>query len=147
MESGPWQSEYIPDEDSVFYRVPVGHLKANRLPHPGVFKENKGSMSVDWEKYSSAAQTRARPGKPERFAVLRLSAAAIRAINNLSLVHEPTFEPQANPPNINRAHSGVYGVASPLNITEIGYAERVRLELFDLVKNRWEIDPDSPVTA
>jgi len=137
----PWPIEHIPDADSVFYRVPVGFLRADRKPHPGVFRENKGSMSVDWEKYSTAAECRERPGKPERFAVLKLPAQGIRAISNLRLDHDPAYFPNAKPPLINRAHAGVIGVACQPFVIEVGYEERVRLELFDLAKD-WEIAPE-----
>jgi hypothetical protein len=103
-------------------------------------------MSVDWERYSTADQTRARPGRPERFAVLRLSVSAISAIRDLTVKHEPIFKPNDLPPLVNRAHSGVYGLERG-RVEEIGYKERVRLALLDVVGSRWEIDPGAAVQA
>jgi hypothetical protein len=56
-----WPIEEIPDQDSLFYRVPVAWLRPADLNIiPGVFRENKGSISTDWDKYSTAAETRSR---------------------------------------------------------------------------------------
>ena len=85
-----WPVEEIPDEDSLFYRVPVAHLRPDLKTFPGMFRENKGSISTDWERYSTASETRARQGRPERFAVLRLVAGAIREIDGLTVLHSPT---------------------------------------------------------
>lgn len=54
----PWPTEDIPNEDSLFYRVPAAWLRADLKVSPGIFRENKGSISADWEKYSTAAETR-----------------------------------------------------------------------------------------
>ena len=139
-----WQVEEIPDSDSLFYRVPVGWLPANQMPFPGIFQENKGSISTDWEEYSTANETRSRQGRPERFAVLRLIVAGIRAIDGMTVSHSPTQNVEGKPDN--RAHSDVFGLehpAPPIN-PEIGRKLRIRTELYQRF-NTWEIPPGAPV--
>jgi len=57
---------------------------------------------VDWEKYSTAEQTRQRAINPTDNAVIRMAAVGIRDIGNLDVKHRP------QPPN--RAHSDVLGI-------------------------------------
>jgi len=135
-----WQVEQIPDSDSLFYRFPVGVLRADRMPFPGMFRENRGSISTDWEKYSTANETRARQGRPERFAVLRLIVGGIRAIDGLTVSHSPTQNVEGLPDN--RAHSDIFGLelpAPPAN-PDLGRKERIRTELHQRF-NTWEIPP------
>ena len=95
-----WPVESIPDSDSLFYRFPVGSLRPSDLrPQPGIFRENRGSISTDWEKYSTAAETRARPGTPERFAVIRMITGQERGIIGLSVIHSPTQSVPGLPDN------------------------------------------------
>ncbi len=69
----------------------------------GAFRDQGGGMSTDWEKYSTAEETRKRAQKspPEDNGVLRLNVGGVRAINPLSVEHKP--EPD------NRAHTEVLG--------------------------------------
>ncbi len=70
---------------------------------PGVFRAQGTGMSVNWEKYASAEETRKQSRRePEDNAVIRLLAGDIREIESLSLKHTP--EPE------NRAHSEVFGL-------------------------------------
>ena len=101
-------------------------------------------MSTDWEKYSTAADTRARPKDPTRFAVLRLSVDCVRAIRGLTVSHDPVYEPDSTPPNINRAHCAVYGLETSSDISEIGYELRIRLNLLECAGDAWEIPPGTP---
>ena len=138
-----WPVEDIPDPDSLFYRIPVGQLRADRTVAPGNFKENKGSISTDWDKYSSAAQTRTRQGGPERFAVLRMIAGLIREIDGLSLSHEPIQHVVGQTDN--RAHSSIYGLEfSSSTVADLGRKLRIRTELYKRF-NTWEIPPFAPV--
>jgi hypothetical protein len=138
-----WTVEEIPNEDSLFYRVPVSHLRSDRKPVPGNFRENKGSISTDWEKYSTAAETRARQGRPERFAVMRLSVGGVREINELTVVHSPTQNVESLPDN--RAHTDIIGLESSEHDThDLGRKERIRTELYKRFHD-WEIAPDSPI--
>ena len=68
---------------------------------PGVFKPQGLGMSVDWEKYSSAEDTRNRAKKPHDNAVIKMPVGSIREIKPLRLEHTPDFPS-------NRAHSEVY---------------------------------------
>jgi len=141
QESNLWPVEEIPDADHVFYRVPVGWLKPAGTIHSGVFREVGGAMSVDWEKYCTAEESRARPGKPERFGILRMNVGFVRAIRDLSVKHEPVYQPSRTPPLVNRAHSGVHGIEPPPGNIELGYNERVRLLLLDRFHS-WYISPE-----
>lgn len=135
---GKWQVEQIPDRDSLFYRFPVAQLPANRKPFPGMFRENKGSISTDWEKYSTATETRARQGRPERFAILRLLVGSVRQIAGLTVVHSPTQDVVGLPDN--RAHSDIFGLQLPALNPDLGRKERIRTQLYKQF-NTWEIPP------
>lgn len=93
-------------------------------------------MSTDWEKYSTAVQTRGRQGRPERFGVLRMIVGKIHEIDGLSVVHFPLPD--------NRAHTHVYGVESETSgVPDLGHKLKMRLALYDRFKD-WEIAPDAP---
>jgi hypothetical protein len=100
-------------------------------------------MSCDWEKYSTAAETRSRQGAPERFAVIRMIAGPIREIEGLSVVHSP-FQ-GVNGQVDNRAHSSIFGLDNPPGVGAVhGRKERVRSELYSRF-NKWEIEPSAPI--
>ena len=90
--------EVIPDADSVFMRAHKDYIRDGDLV-PGVFREQDGSMSVDWNKYSSKEDTKRRAKTQANNAVVSLSVGGIRKINDLDVKHTP--EPS------NRAHSEV----------------------------------------
>jgi hypothetical protein len=90
--------ENIPDADSVFMRAHKTYIRDGDLV-PGVFREQDGGMSVDWDKYASPKDTKGRAKNPADNAVLSLSVAGIRKIRDLDVRHTP--EPT------NRAHSEV----------------------------------------
>lgn len=138
-----WPVEEIPDCDSLFYRVLVAALRADRKPHPGVFSENKGSMSTDWGKYSTARETRARPGSPEKFAVLAMIVGKIREIDGLKVRHSPTQNVAELPDN--QAHTDVFGLESQASADpDLGRKLRIRTELYKRF-NKWEIAPGTPI--
>jgi hypothetical protein len=138
-----WPVEDIPDPDALFYRVPIGWLRPDLKVAPGVFRENKGSISVDWEKYSTPAETRARQGGPERFAVLRMITGQVREIQELTLVHSPIQNLVGQPDN--RAHSSIFGLESDVfGIAALGRKEKIRTELHRRF-NAWEIAPNTPI--
>ena len=96
-----WPIEAMPDADSVFMRAHRVHFSNGEL-HPGVFKEHGGGMSVNWEKYASALETKQQATKnPEDNAVISLPVIAVRQIRDLNVEHTPT--------PANRAHSDVCG--------------------------------------
>lgn len=138
-----WPVEAIPDCDSLFYRVPENFLRADRKPHPGVFSENKGSMSTDWDKYSTAVETRLRAPRPEKFAVLRMIVGRIREIDELSVIHSPIQNVAGV--DDNRAHTDVFGLEPPTSASpDLGRKLRIRSELYKRF-NAWEIAPGTPV--
>lgn len=138
-----WEAEQIPDADSLFYRVAVGWLKPGDIKiRPNLFKENKGSISTDWEKYSTAAQTRSRPGGGERFAVIRMVAGEVREIEGMTVVHSPVQNVSGQVDN--QAHTSIFGLEASLGTIELGHKERVRTQLAQRF-NTWEIPPGAPV--
>jgi hypothetical protein len=138
-----WLVEEIPSNASLFYRFPVGQLRPDDpKPFPGMFRENRGSISTDWDKYSTAAQTRARQGGPERFAVLKMVVGGVREIRELRVVHSPIQNRVGLPDN--RAHADIFGLDEVAPTVELGRKERIRTELYKRF-NTWEIAPDAPV--
>jgi hypothetical protein len=138
-----WIIEDIPDQDSLFYRVPIGWLRSDLKVAPGVFKENKGSISTDWEKYSTAVETRSRQGRPERFAALRMVVSKVKEIEELSVSHEPIqgIGGQSD----NQAHTSIYGLESQIaGPSDLGRKEKIRTKLYKRF-NVWEIAPNAPV--
>ena len=105
-----WPQEQIPDRDDMFMRAHWMFFRARHL-QPGVFRSHDGGMSADWDKYSSAEETRQRAKTPQDNAVISLSAGSIRNINTLNVQHTP--EPT------NRAHSDVTGFPEGEDFTEI----------------------------
>lgn len=138
-----WQAEDIPDPDSLFYRVPIGWLRPGETKVlPGLFRENRGSISTDWEEYSTAALTRSRPGRPDRFAVIRMVAGSVRGIEGLTVIHSPiqNVEGQID----NRAHTSIFGLEAPQpGSSDLGRKERIRTQLCHKF-NIWEIPPGAP---
>ena len=126
-----WEPEEIPNAGKLFMRVHVRQLLKDKL-HPGIFRPHRGrstdspaGMSTDWEKYSTAEQTRNRHPNPESNGVISLIAGIIRSIEGLRVQHEPI--------NDNSAHTEVYGLEGVNKV-------RRRKKLFDHF-NVWLIDP------
>jgi hypothetical protein len=72
----------------------------NGNPSPGAFEPKGEGLSVDWDRYSTSYETRARAKKPEQNAVVSLVVGEIRRIREgLDVIHSPIPE--------NRAHSEV----------------------------------------
>ena len=106
---------------------------------PAHFRENKGSMSTDWCKYSTPAETRGRRGRTETFGVVQLPVDLIRAIDGVSVDHEP------DPDTQNQAHTGVYGVETKNGVPDLAAKERVRTALYNASRKQWIISPSTPV--
>lgn len=122
--------EEIPDEAILFFRIcrspwfDDGELNTaafrNTLPSNG--------MSTDWNKYSTALETRRRSQRhpPEEYAVVQLPVGRVRAIPDQTVQHSPKDD--------NRAHTDVFG-DKKLNpeirvkygrlVDEYGYAYRI----------------------
>jgi hypothetical protein len=130
-----WEVEDIPDGDRLFLRVHANDVRASggKL-HPGVFREQRGSMSVDWEKYSTAEESRNRARHPERVGILALIAGYVRSIEGLTVLHEPDEERR------NRAHSGVHGIFDPAAANPEVRKTMIRSKLFALF-NQWLLEP------
>jgi len=98
-----WPVEAIPDTDFVFMRAHKEYFRAGQL-RPGVFKAQEGGMSVNWDRYASAEETKLQATRnPDDNAVLSLEVGGIRGIGALTVEHTP--EPA------NRAHSDVNGIS------------------------------------
>ena len=106
------EEDSIPNEDSVVLRVHRMWVKTGGVD-PGFFQDRDGGMSVDWEKYSTPEQTRQRAPKPELNGVIALIVGDVRAIETLTVVHEPIqeghFDGEGRPIPPNRSHSVVFG--------------------------------------
>ena len=104
--------EEIPDADFVFMRANRMHFLGCGQLKPGVFRAQGDSMSVNWDKYASAEETKQQATKnPDDNAVISMPVIGIRQTDDLKVVHTP--EPK------NRAHSGVYGPENIKQRTEV----------------------------
>ena len=83
-DSIAWPIEVIPSADSVHMRAHESYYRDGELM-PGVFTAKNGGMSVDWGKYASPEDTRLRAKKPAKNAVLSLSVASIRDVDDLDV--------------------------------------------------------------
>lgn len=97
-----WAIETIPDADFVFMRAHRMYFRDGEL-QPGVFRNRSGGMSVNWDKYASAEETKQQASKlPNENAILSMPVTAVRQIGQLKVEHSPQPE--------NRAHSEIYGL-------------------------------------
>jgi hypothetical protein len=96
--------EQIPDDANLFMRLHRNWLLDNGEVNPGFFRNRPTSddgMSCDWDKYSTAAQTRERAKNPDVNGVLQFVARDARSLPDQRLAHDPQQE--------NRAHSQLFG--------------------------------------
>ncbi|MBI3896512.1 MAG: hypothetical protein HY313_11340 [Acidobacteria bacterium] len=100
-----WPVEEIPDAELVFMRARREHIRDGEL-QPGVFRSHGNGMSVNWERYASAEETKQQAQlvkkDPDNYAVISMPVIRIRRIDDLRVEHTP--EPT------NRAHSDVFGL-------------------------------------
>ena len=133
-DTNHWPIERIPDAGRLFYRVPAAALLGGDKLGPNVFRSTEGTMSCDWEKYSTPEETRLRARNPDNHGIVTLVAGQVREIEHLQVVHEPLSN--------NRAHSSVQGFWG----TDVDEHDRrtrtlaVRQQLFDRFCT-WEIEP------
>jgi hypothetical protein len=124
--------EEIPDADSLYYRVHVSLVKHNAgKVAPNCFRDSKGTgMSTNWSKYSTPERTR-HDGrdKASQYGIVELPVAAVRRIDELSVVHAPV--------DGNDAHSHVFGLGTGELLTQ------QRAELYDACGRRWLLPPDA----
>ena len=97
-----WPVEQIPDADSVFMRAHRDYFRDGEL-QPGLFQPHGQGMSVNWDRYASAEETKQQARKdPDHNAVISMPVIHIRQIDDLRVEHTP--EPT------NRAHTDVFGL-------------------------------------
>jgi hypothetical protein len=132
-----WEIEEIPNDHRLFLRVHVNEVKSTGGNlHPGVFREQEGSMSVDWEKYSTAEQSRNRAKNPQKVGIVALIAGVVRSIENLKVLHEPAEDQDRK----NRAHSAVYGITDASAVNPAVRKTMIRSKLFEYF-NQWLLAP------
>jgi hypothetical protein len=98
-----WPVEIIPGTDELFMRVHRTFVVNGNLI-PGVFRDHGGSMSTDWNKYSTSNDTLARSKKPADNGVIGMNVGEVRAVQPLEVIHKPLTD--------NRAHADVSGEKS-----------------------------------
>jgi hypothetical protein len=100
-----WPIEVIPDQDHLYHRVHTTFIKPHGIEPAAFSNRPKGSnsLSVDWKKYSTPEETRARARKPHENAVVQFEAGRVRALPGQIVEHSPDQE------TANRAHSDVIG--------------------------------------
>ena len=101
-----WESEQIPDEDSLYMRVHRNDLDADGNPIPGAFRNRpKGgnSMSTDWERYTTALDSIARARNPAQVIMIAMETGVVRQVPGQTVEHTPDVESN------NRAHTDVTG--------------------------------------
>ncbi len=111
---GPWPKEQMPDDSRLYMNVHKSHIDPNDGElMVGVFRDHDGGMSTDWNKYSTAEQTRGRAATPSNNGVIHLPVSGMRLIEGLSVEHDPVCKKfrAANGRWIqpNRAHTEVFG--------------------------------------
>lgn len=108
-----WPIEAIPDEDNLFMRVHKNFVHKGNLK-PKVFQErgdgDEKSMSTNWEKYSTAQETRDSSNVPADNGVIIFMVDNLRK-NNLTVTHAPLDD--------NQAHTDVNGLPDDLKDVEI----------------------------
>ncbi len=134
-----WEIEEIPDESEIYMRVHRGEVKD--FPR-SIFRDRDGQgMSVDWCKYATVDETRAKgiQGAPQ-YGVVALSVGRIRKEVMMQVRHSPV-EPTEKDTKGNRAHSdllGLYGLNK-------GDTAEARVLLGRILQ--WHVQPNDDVVA
>lgn len=128
--------EEIPDEDSLFYRIHKNDVQDGDVV-PGAFRErgegDQKGMSTEWSHYSDPQTCLNRQpagveivNREATHGIVSFIVGAVRAIENLKVVH--------NPLPYNQAHAHILGIPlkKPLST-------KVRNKLFFIYQ--WEIKP------
>jgi hypothetical protein len=102
-----WPKEEIPDNSALFLRVHKNWIAPDGGVFPGFFRNVPADdgMSCDWEKYSTAEESRNRARAPSQNGILSMVAGEIRSVPNQRLEHDPI--------PANRAHAQVFGDKTP----------------------------------
>lgn len=129
--------ESIPDESRLFYRIHEIYIDPDQTDpkkriKPGAFdpqpKPDGTEMSVDWDKYATAMDTRNRARKPEKNGVVSFVAGQVR--------QSPTPLHVSHKPTANKAHAIIWNVLPHSNHPEI----RIKLRRIC----QWEIPLTPP---
>lgn len=103
-----WSVEPIPPEHKLFFRAHDCFIRNGTLL-PGVFREQGDSdekgMSTDWEKYSTAEDSKARSKQPSKNSIGSFIVRDLLEIG-LRVIHAPLETPEIK----NRAHTNVHDV-------------------------------------
>ena len=105
-----WQTENIPDDGALFYRLHATVDFRDGIVKPRAFQErgegDARGMSTDWDKYSTPKKSRDRVrefGKdPANYRIGKFMVGVLRNELLLSVTHQPFDE--------NRAHTSVTGI-------------------------------------
>lgn len=114
-------SEQIPDTAGLYLRVSRRAFVRNGKLSIGFFRNHpnpkaEDSMSSDWEKYSTAIETRERVREGTAstdYGIIRLLVGGVRAIPFQRVEHTPK--------NTNRAHSDIFGEKKDEQIRQAFY--------------------------
>ena len=96
-----WIIETIPDAALLFRRFHKQWMDEDGLIDPGLFKDIE--MSADWNKYSTATQSRARAKKAEDNGIVELNVGSLKLLPQ-DVIHIPSLGSN------NRSHSNIKGI-------------------------------------
>ena len=134
IEVEMWVVEDIPSSDLLFLRIKHCHVDRGE-PLPAAFR-NHGSgddlgMSTDWERYSTAEETRNRATEPTLYGVISMRVGDARDVPGQTVVHSPIW-PE------NRAHTNVVGPKSRKEARDVGLSSvEIRLRFAQI--SEWRI--------
>lgn len=112
--------EDIPDNSILFYRIHQVNIDSEepdpkKKIKPGAFdpqpKPTSTEMSVDWERYSTALETKNRANVPDKNGVVSFNSTDVR--------QSPTPLKVSHKPTINRAHAIIFDVLPNANDPEM----------------------------
>jgi hypothetical protein len=144
VEQALFLEENIPDPATLYYRVHRSYVRAGLRAN--IFRSQKGSMSTDWCRYSSAEAARLRAKTPADNGIVELNAGKLRKLAseipsyNLELRHFPTQPNNAEGLAANQAHVNVHPINCQIEETEIRY------KLWEICGKKWKIDVDEQVS-
>lgn len=95
-----FQIEQIPDPDKLFYRIHKSYCIEGQII-PSVVRNIGGGMSTDWQKYSTADQSRSRAAVPGDNGIVSVAAGRVRQVEDQTVEHCPSSN--------NRAHTEIRG--------------------------------------
>jgi hypothetical protein len=108
-ESLKWESEEIPRDSKLFYRIHENDIESNE-PKPIAFKirgdDDSKSMSTDWEKYSTPKETLARKSDGKKRYIVSLIVSQILEIPKQRVLHSPIHNSITEKDN--RAHTDIF---------------------------------------